>query len=145
MLSQYYRYGVDGLKIQTFHLLTNLIRRLVAITCESITSLGQLLKTHKLVSYFANSSFVGLMNIIYCLYSLINTNLLSTCMLLMWTKLYLLYQPYIVFVHPILVHVFKSRPRPMLVKNCSLTVFCNCAQLVGAIQVIQIRFLLVCS
>jgi hypothetical protein len=62
---------VYGIKIQTFHLLTNLIRKSVAITCESIPSLGQLLKTHKkLVFYFANCMFVGLVNIIYCIYSL---------------------------------------------------------------------------
>ena len=52
----------------------------------------------------------------------------------------------IYYVHPShIASVFKSRPRLMLVPNCSLRVCCNCTKLVGALQLIQIRFLLVWS
>jgi hypothetical protein len=55
-------------------------------------------------------------------------------------------QPYIMFIHPILLQFSNlGLDWAMLVPNCSLRVCCNCTKLVGALQLIQICFLLVWS
>ncbi len=67
------------------------------------------------------------------------TNSLSICMALKWSWLYLLYQPYIGFIHPILLQFSKLG---LDQRKCSLRLFFNLPKLGWALQVIQILILI---